>query len=146
MLKAKIFEDLKNAMKQRDSNTVSTLRILKSSIKKFEVDSVKEATDEDILKIISKEVKMRQEAIKEYKDSRPDLAKEEEDELNVLLKYLPKQLTEEEIMKEIVKVVKEINATGPKDFGKVMKESIKRLQGRADGKTINKLVHQILEA
>ncbi len=146
MLKEKIFEDLKNAMKQRDSNTVSTLRILKSSIKKYEVDSVKEATDEDILKIISKEVKMRQEAIKEYKDSRPDLAKEEEDELNVLLKYLPKQLTEEEIMKEIVKIVKEINATGPKDFGKVMKESVKRLQGRADGKIINKLVHQILEA
>ncbi len=146
MLKEKITEDLKNAMKVRDANKISVLRMLKSAVKKFEVDTIKEATDEDVLKIIAKEAKMRQEAIEGYRNSRPDLAKEEEMELEILKQYLPKQLSEEEIKKEIIKVVKEINATGPKDFGSVMKTVISRLQGKADGKIVNKLVHQVLEA
>jgi hypothetical protein len=146
MLKEKITEDLKNAMKIRDANKISVLRMVKSAVKKFEVDAMKEATDEDVLKIITKEVKMRQEAIEGFKTSRPNLAKEEEAELEVLKQYLPKQLNEEEIKKEIIKVVKETNATGPKDFGKVMKTVVSRLQGKANGKIINKLVHQVLEA
>ena len=146
MLKEKIIEDLKNAMKSRDANRIGVLRMLKSAIKKFEVDSMKEVKDEDVLKIISKEVKMRQEAIIGYKNSRPELAEEEEEELKVLMEYLPKQLSEEEIKREIIKTVKEMNATGPKDFGPVMKAVITKLQGKADGKIVNKLVHQVLEA
>ncbi len=146
MLKDKIMEDLKMAMKNRDSTRIRVLRMLKSAIKKFEVDSMKETNDEDILKIISKEVKMRQEAIAEYKETRPELAKEEQEEMEVLMEYLPKQLNEEEIKKVIIDVVRELNATGPKDFGRVMKITISKLQGKANGKIINKLVHQVLEA
>jgi uncharacterized protein YqeY len=146
MFKEQITQELKAAMKSRDSDKMRVLRMIKSSIKKFEVDSMQEASDEDILKIIAKEVKKVREAIEEYKDSRPELAKEEEKELKILLSYLPRELTEDEIRSEIVKIVKEVNATGPKDFGIVMKTAVSRLQGKADGKIINKLVHQVLEA
>jgi uncharacterized protein YqeY len=146
MFKEQITQELKAAMKSRDSDKVRVLRMIKSSIKKFEVDSMQEASDEDILKIIAKEAKKVREAIEEYKDARPELAKEEEKELKILLSYLPKELTEDEIRSEIVKIVKEVNATGPKDFGIVMKTAVSRLQGKADGKIINKLVHQVLEA
>jgi uncharacterized protein YqeY len=146
MLKEQITQELKSAMKNRDSDKMRVLRMIKSSIKKFEVDSMQEASDEDILKIIAKEVKKVREAIEEYKDARPELAKDEEKELKILLSYLPKELTEDEVRSEIVKIVKELNATGPKDFGIVMKTAISRLQGKADGKIINKLVHQVLEA
>jgi uncharacterized protein YqeY len=146
MFKEQITQELKAAMKSRDSDKMRVLSMIKSSIKKFEVDSMQEASDEDILKIIAKEVKKVREAIEEYKDSRPELAKEEEKELKILLSYLPRELTEDEIRSEIVKIVKEVNATGPKDFGIVMKTAVSRLQGKADGKIINKLVHQVLEA
>jgi uncharacterized protein YqeY len=146
MFKEQITQELKAAMKSRDSDKMRVLRMIKSSIKKFEVDSMQEASDEDILKIIAKEAKKVREAIEEYKDARPELAKEEEKELKILLSYLPKELTEDEIRSEIVKIVKEVNATGPKDFGIVMKTAVSRLQGKADGKIINKLVHQVLEA
>ena len=146
MFKEQITQELKSAMKSRDSDKMRVLRMIKSSIKKFEVDSMQEASDEDVLKIIAKEAKKVREAIDEYKDARPELAKEEEKELKILLSYLPKQLTEDEVRNEIVKIVKEVNATGPKDFGIVMKIAVSRLQGQADGKIINKLVHQVLEA
>lgn len=144
MLKEKIFEDLKKSMKERNEIKTRVLRLLNSAIKNFEVEKMDKATDEDIEKIILKEMKKRQESIEAYKNAnREDLALEEEKELEILKEYAPKMLSEEEIREIIKKTIEEINAT-PKDFGKVMKEVMAKLKGKADGSMVSKVVKEIL--
>jgi hypothetical protein len=144
LLKEKIFEDLKKSMKERNEIKTRVLRLLNSAIKNFEVEKMDKATDEDIEKIILKEMKKRQESIEAYKNAnREDLALEEEKELEILKEYAPKMLSEEEIREIIKKTIEEINAT-PKDFGKVMKEVMAKLKGKADGSMVSKVVKEIL--
>lgn len=144
MLKEKIFEDLKKSMKERNEIKTRVLRLLNSAIKNFEVEKMDKATDEDIEKIILKEMKKRQESIEAYKNAnREDLALEEEKELEILKEYAPKMLSEEEIREIIKKTIEEINAT-PKDFGKVMKEVMAKVKGKADGSMVSKVVKEIL--
>jgi hypothetical protein len=144
LLKEKIFEDLKKSMKERNEIKTRVLRLLNSAIKNFEVEKMDKATDEDIEKIILKEMKKRQESIEAYKNAnREDLALEEEKELEILKEYAPKMLSEEEIREIIKKTIEEINAT-PKDFGKVMKEVMAKVKGKADGSMVSKVVKEIL--
>lgn len=144
MLKEKIFEDLKQAMKERNEIKTRVLRLLSSAIKNFEVEKMSPATDEEIGKLILKEMKKRQESILAYKNAnREDLALEEEKELEILKEYAPKMLSEEEIREIVKKTIDELNAT-PKDFGKVMKEVMSKLKGRADGSLVSKVVKELL--
>ncbi|MDN5324464.1 MAG: uncharacterized protein PWP02_174 [Thermosipho sp. (in: thermotogales)] len=144
MLKEKIFEDLKQAMKERNEIKTRVLRLLSSAIKNFEVEKMSSATDEEIGKLILKEMKKRQESILAYKNAnREDLALEEEKELEILKEYAPKMLSEEEIREIVKKTIDELNAT-PKDFGKVMKEVMSKLKGRADGSLVSKVVKELL--
>lgn len=144
MLKEKIFEDLKQAMKERNEIKTRVLRLLSSAIKNFEVEKMSPATDEEIGKLILKEMKKRQESILAYKNAnREDLALEEEKELEILKEYAPKMLSEEEIREIVKKTIDELNAT-PKDFGKVMKEVMSKLKGRADGSLVSKVVKEQL--
>ncbi|MDK2886697.1 MAG: uncharacterized protein PWP54_1260 [Thermosipho sp. (in: thermotogales)] len=144
MLKEKIFEDLKQAMKERNEIKTRVLRLLSSAIKNFEVEKMSSATDEEIGKLILKEMKKRQESILAYKNAnREDLALEEEKELEILKEYAPKMLSEEEIREIVKKTIDELNAT-PKDFGKVMKEVMSKLKGRADGSLVSKVVKEQL--
>ncbi|MGQ9856315.1 MAG: GatB/YqeY domain-containing protein [Fervidobacterium sp.] len=144
-LKEKILSDMKEAMKNKDDVRLRVLRAIKTAIGYFEVEGEKrEATDEDIQKLILKEIKKRQESIEAYRNAgREDLAKAEEEELKILEEYAPKMLSKDEIAAIVSAVIKELNAT-QKDFGKVMKEVMARVKGSADGKLVNEVVKELL--
>ncbi len=144
-LKEKILSDMKEAMKNKDELRLRVLRSLKTAIGYFEVEREKrEATDEDIQKIILKEIKKRQESIEAYRQAgREDLANAEQEELSVLQEYAPKMLSKEEIQEIVKQIIQELGAT-KSDFGKVMKEAMTRLKGSADGRIVNEIVKEML--
>lgn len=140
-LTEKINADLKEAMKARDEIRVSTLRMLKSAIGYALIDK-KELSQADVMDIIAKQVKQRQDSISGFeKGNRPDLAAKEKKELEILLTYLPKQLSQQEIEVEVAKAIQEVGA----HLGQVMKILMDRLKGRADGKLISQIVNQQLK-
>lgn len=135
----------KEAIKTQQPVTASTLRMLKSAIRYREVDLKRPLTEAELVATIATQVKQRREAMAEYtKAGRPELAKKEEEELSVLLSFLPPQLSHEELEAEIIRVIAELGAAGPKDLGKVMKGAMARLAGRADGKVIQEIARQRL--
>jgi hypothetical protein len=136
---------LKEAIKNQQPVATSTLRLLKSAIRYREVDVRRPLTEAELQATINTQVKQRREAIAEYtKAGRPELAKQEEEELSVLLSFLPPQLSPEEMAAEVHAVIAELGATGPNDLGKVMKNAMARLAGRADGKVIREIARQRL--
>ena len=136
---------LKEAIKNQHPVATSTLRLLKSAIRYREVDVRRPLTEAELQATINTQVKQRREAIAEYtKAGRPELAKQEEEELSVLLSFLPPQLSPEEMAAEVHAVIAELGATGPNDLGKVMKNAMARLAGRADGKVIREIAQQRL--
>ncbi|MDO9071101.1 MAG: GatB/YqeY domain-containing protein [Deltaproteobacteria bacterium] len=138
---------LKEAIKNQQPVATSTLRLLKSAIRYREVDVRRPLTEAELQATINTQVKQRREAIAEYtKAGRPELAKQEEEELSVLLSFLPPQLSPEEMAAEVAAVIAEMGATGPNDLGKVMKNAMARLAGRADGKVIREIARQRLGA
>ena len=139
-IKEKLTEDMKSFMKNKETVKLNTVRMVKKNVTELETSSghSSEATDDEILKIIQKMVKQGTDTARIYKEQgRDDLYKEESEQLDVLKEYLPKQLTEDEISKEIDKVMSE---TGLNQIGPLMKELNKRLAGRADGKTISNIL------
>lgn len=139
-MKNRLNEDLKSAMKSRDMFRLEVLRLVKKYIQELEtsVGHSGEATDVEILKIINKLVKQGKDAAEQYKSAgRDDLYTEESYQVSVLEEYLPKQLSEDEISVEIDKVMTE---TGSTNMGVLMKELNSRLVGRADGKTISRIL------
>ena len=144
-LKKRLQEDLKNAMKEKDIFKRDTIRFLMSAIKQVEVDTRKELSDEDIIKIIQKSIKQREESANQYKEAnRDDLYEKEIKEAEILKSYLPKQLSDEELETEVKKIIEEVGATSIKDMGKIMGVATKKLAGVADGKRINQMVKKIL--
>jgi uncharacterized protein YqeY len=135
----------KEAIKNQQPVTAATLRLLKSAIHYREVDARRQLTETELQAIINTQVKQRREAMAEYtKAGRLELAKKEEEELGVLLSFLPPQLSPAELEAEVTGVIAELGAAGPKDLGKVMKNAMARLAGRADGKVIQEIVRQRL--
>ena len=162
-LKEKIANNLRDVFKAKRELEVSVLRMLQAAIlnkekekraklakKKediIEEELVKESelTDEEIIEVISSEVKKRKEAISEFKKGgRQDLVEKEKVELEVLKKYLPEQISEEEIRKLAKEAIEGIGASGPKDMGKVMAELIPKIKGRADGGVVSQIVKELL--
>jgi len=136
---------LKEAIKNQQPVATSTLRLLKSAIRYREVDVRRPLTEAELQATINTQVKQRREAVAEYnKAGRPELARQEEEELSVLLSFLPPQLSPEEMAAEVNAVIAELGATGPNDLGKVMKNAMARLAGRADGKVIREIAQQRL--
>jgi hypothetical protein len=136
---------LKEAIKNQQPVATSTLRLLKSAIRYREVDVRRPLTEAELQATINTQVKQRREAVAEYtKAGRPELAKQEEEELSVLLSFLPPQLSPEEMAAAVNAVIAELGATGPNDLGKVMKNAMARLAGRADGKVIREIAQQRL--
>jgi hypothetical protein len=136
---------LKEAIKNQQPVATSTLRLLKSAIRYREVDVRRPLTEAELQATINTQVKQRREAMAEYtKAGRPELAKQEEEELSVLLSFLPPQLSPEEMAAAVNAVIAELGATGPNDLGKVMKNAMARLAGRADGKLIREIAQQRL--
>ncbi len=146
-LEEQIQTDLKTAMKSGEKDTVTTLRSLLAQIKdeRIKLRTKREMTEDDVIKVVLSAVKKRKEAIELYKQgNREDLVKKEQDELTILQKYLPEQLSEEEITEIIDKIIAEVNASSIKDLGRVMGAAMGQLKGKADGKLVQNLVRQRL--
>ena len=144
-LKQQLREDLKQAMKSGDTGKRSALRLLMAAINNAEIARRGALTDGDILGIIAKEVKQRQESIEAFKQgNRQDLVDQEDAELTILKEYLPQQMTRDEITDEARRIIEEVGAQEPRDKGKVMPRLVAELKGRADGREINEVVTELL--
>ena len=140
-----ILADIKAAMKAHDTMTLEVLRTLHSDIKNVAINAQKEITDETVLDVLSKSIKQRNESIEMLrKGGREQNAQEEEKTLAVYQKYLPQQLTEEEVKALIAEMKAQVGAQGPKDMGKVMKELAPKAKGRFDGRRLSELVKEAL--
>ena len=146
-LKQKLTDDLKQALRDRDDVRRSVIRLVMAAIKNAEIARQSSLDDPDILGIIAKEVRQRQESIEAFKQgNRQDLVAQEEAELAVLNEYLPRQMTREEIIVAARRVIEEVGAQGPTDKGKVMPKLIAQLKGKADGREINAVVTELLSS
>jgi len=143
----KIRQDLTTAMKADDRVRVSTLRLLLAALHNEEIELRRELRDEDAVRILRREIKQRQESIREFsRGGREDLVRSEEEELKVLEEYSPKMMEEEVIEKYVDEVIAEVGASEPKDLGRVMAVLMPRLKGQADGATVNRLVREKLSS
>jgi len=144
-LKQKLMDDLKQAMRGGDKVRRSVIRLLMTAIKNAEIARGTALEDSDILGIIAKEVRQRNESIEAFKQgNRQDLVAQEEAELAVLKEYLPQQMSRDEIIVAARQVIEEVGAQGLGDKGKVMPKLIAQLKGRADGREINAVVTELL--
>ncbi len=144
-LKDKLTEDLKQTMRQGDELGRSTLRLVIAAIKNAEIEKRRELEDGELLAIIAKEAKLRHESIAEFeKGGRQDLADRAKAELQVLLAYLPEQLSREEIEAKARQIIEEVGATGLAQMGQVMRRLMPLTQGKADGKLVSQVVREIL--
>lgn len=145
-LKEQIQQDLITAMKEKHEVTTSAIRLLKAAIIKFETAGDKKvATDDDIIQLAGKEIKQRRDSIDQFeKGGRPELAVREKEEIKVLEKYLPAQLSEDEVRTIVQNVIASTGATGKSDLGKVMGALMPRTKGKADGGMVNKIVQELL--
>jgi len=145
LLKEKIDKDFKEALRNKDQRRLSCLRMLKSAIKNREKDLRRELKEEEIISVISSLVKRGRDSIEEFKKGgREDLIQKEQEELNILYEYLPKQLSPEQIEKELKEIILQVGAKGPKDLGKVMKVAMKKMAGKAQGKEVNEIARRLL--
>ena len=146
-LQERIPEDLKEALRGKRELELSVLRMLQSSIKNRQIDKQKkELSDEEVIEVVAAEVKKRKEAASEFeKVNRQEAADKEKAEIEILMKYMPAQLSEDEIRARVKKAVTEAGADGIKDLGKVMKIIIPALKGKADGAVVNRIVREELE-
>jgi len=144
-LKEQLLQDMKNAMKERDEIRKNTVQMARAAILQIEKDNKVTLDDDGVIDVIAKEVKKRRDALPDYERSgRQDLIDRLKSEIEVLLKYLPEQLTEEELEAIVRQTVQEVGASSPKDMGKVMQAVKPKVKGRADGKMISTIVKKIL--
>lgn len=145
MLKEKLLEDLKNAMKDKNVNKKNTIQMVRASVLQVEKDKKIELNDNDILEVIAKEFKKRNDALVEYeKSGREDLINQIKEEMTVLEEYLPKKLSEEELTEKIKIIISNVGATSMKDMGIIMKQAKEELGVTADGRMINEIVKKLL--
>ncbi len=146
-LKTQLTEDMKTAMKAKDQLSLSTIRLINAAVKQYEVDERVEADDEKVIAILTKMVKQRKDSAKIYAEAdRYDLAQKEIDEIEVLNRYLPQMMSEEEIKTAVDTVITMTSATGMADMGKVMGVLKTQLAGKADMGEVNKILKAALTA
>ncbi len=144
-LKDKLMDDLKESMKNKEQVRKSVVTLIRSAVKQKEVDERVELSDEDVLAIITKQVKQRKDALEEFKKAqREDLILQTEQEIDILMQYLPKQLTDDELEFIIKEIINQIGASTMKDMGKIMGLTMPKVQGKADGKRINEIAKKFL--
>ena len=145
-LKERVSELMKSSMKSGDKDTLNTVRMLHSAIRKKEIDEKVDLDDAGIIKIVNSLAKQRQDSIEQFQaGGRQDLVEKETKELELLKTFLPQQLSEAELRVLVDSAVKEANAATQKDMGNVMKVLMPKVSGRADGKLINQLVRERLQ-
>lgn len=147
-IKEQLTEDMKTAMKDREAGKLrlSVIRMVRSNIKNTEINEKRELNDDDVLAVLMKEVKMRQDSLEEFKKAdRQELVAQAEEEIAILKKYLPAALSDEELKAIVAEVIAQTGAAGPKDMGKVMPAVMAKTKGRADGKRISAMVRELLK-
>lgn len=141
----RLAEDLKLAVKERNKERVDVLRMLLNALKNAELDEREELSEEQELAVISSYARRIRESITDFeKGDRPDLVAKEKRELEIVVSYLPKQMSEEEIRKAASEIIAELGAVSPREVGRVIGEVMKRFKGRADGATVNRIVSELL--
>ena len=145
-MRNQILEDLKTAMKNQDKERLAVIRMVKGSIQMSELNKKHELSDEEVIEVISKEIKSRKDSINEFKKGgREDLIQKTQNEINILSEYLPKQLTEEEITEIIDAVFNKVKPESSKDMRKVMKELKPQVSGKTDMGLVSKIVKNKIE-
>jgi uncharacterized protein YqeY len=144
-LKEQLFADLKTAMKEKDTLKKDTVQLIRSGILQFEKDNKVELDDEGVMEIITKQLKSRRDSLPDFvKSGREDLIEKLNKEIEILLSYLPEQLSEEEIAQIVAEAIAETGAASVKEMGKVMGIVNPKLKGRADMKVVGALVKKLL--
>jgi len=144
-LEERLVEEMKEAMKSNNKVRLSTIRMIRSTVKNKEIELRKPLDDEGIQRVIQGMIRKGEESLEQFKlGGRMDLVEKESHEIEILKSYLPQSLTQEEIIKIVDETIAEAQATSLKDLGKVMKSVMPKLQGKADGKLINQLVKERL--
>lgn len=144
-LQERLLAEMKEAMRTGDTVRRDAIRLLRSAIHNAEIEVQRELTDEEILDIIRRQIKQRNEAIELFRQGgREDLVAIEEAQKGVLEQFLPRQLSQEEIEQVVKEIIAELGATDLKQMGPVMREAMNRLRGRADGKVVNQIVRELL--
>ena len=145
-LKERLMDDLKTSMKNRDKTRKDVVTMIRAAVKQKEVDERVELDDEGIIDIISKQVKQKKDAVEDFKKGqRQDLVELTEKEIEILLEYLPQQLTEAELDEIVKAAIDEVGANTLKDIGKIMSNVLPKVKGRADGSIVNKIARQYLK-
>ena len=145
-LQEQLTTDMKEAMKSHDKDRLAVIRMVRGAIRQQEIDGQKELSDEDVIAVMSKEIKMRKDSIEEFKKGgREDLIAKKQAEIDVLMPYMPAQLSEDEVRELVKAAVAETGAATPKDMGRVMGALMPKVKGRADGKLVNTLVRSMLQ-
>ncbi|MDQ0876923.1 uncharacterized protein YqeY [Paenibacillus sp. V4I3] len=144
-LSDRLNEDMKQAMKSQDKFKLSVIRMVRSTIKNSEIDLKRALDDNEVLDVLTREIKQRKDSLHEFtKAGRDDLAESLKAELVILAEYMPQQLSEEEVKAIVQQTIQQIGASSKADMGKVMTALMPQVKGRADGKLINQLVQQLL--
>ncbi|MFB9769542.1 GatB/YqeY domain-containing protein [Lactiplantibacillus modestisalitolerans] len=137
--------DLKAAMKARDKQSLSVLRMLKAALMNEQISAGHDLTADEEVSVLSRELKQRRESLSEFESAnRQDLVDGVKAEIAIVEKYMPKQLSDEEVKQVVAETIKQVGATGKGDFGKVMGAVMPKLKGQADGKLINQTVKSLL--
>lgn len=140
-MKEELLKELKDAMLNKNELKKDTITMLRAAILQIEKDEQKSLTEDEMVAIVAREVKRRKEAIEEFKKGgREDLVSKTEQEIDILAKYLPKQLEKEEVESLVISTIQEVGATSPKDMGKVMQALKPKTSGRCDGKLLSDIV------
>ncbi|MFH1404791.1 MAG: GatB/YqeY domain-containing protein [Patescibacteria group bacterium] len=141
----KIEEDFKNAMKSKDSATLSTLRMLKSALKNKQIELIKELSEEDIIKVIKSQIKQNKDSLESFQSAgRAQQVASLEQELTVLAQYLPQEMGDQELEQVVKQAVEQSGAQSASDIGKAMGASMKAVAGRADGARVKKIIETLI--
>lgn len=144
-LVVKINEDMKNAMKSQDKERLGVIRMLKSAMQLTSIEKKHELSDEEVIDVLSKQIKMRKDSVAEFsKANRMDLANQYEKEIDILMTYMPEQLSLEDVISIIDEVIKEVNPTSQKQMGLVMKEVTPKVKGKFDMGEVSKIIRERL--
>ncbi len=144
-MKQKILNDLKNAMKNQNKELLSVIRMVKGAIQMEEIKVKHELSDDEVIGIIAREIKTRKESIKEFeKGNRTDLIEQTKKEIDILNRYMPEQMSEEEINATIDSVFAKVNPTKPSDMGAIMKEITPLVKGKADMSLVSSKIKEKL--
>ena len=147
VMKERILNDLKEAMKQKDKELLSVIRMVKGAIQMDEIAKKRELNDDEVIAIISKQIKTRKESIAEFeKAGRGDLKNQTQSEIDILMRYMPEQMSEEEVLRVIDQAFETVQPTSMKDMGKLMGVITPQVRGKADMGFVNKTIKERLSA